>query len=70
MTEKQARVLHYYRQYIAQHGYSPTSGECCADLGLTIGQYQGAVRSLLRKGIFVKTPRVNRGVTVAEWVKV
>lgn len=63
-------VLRMIAEYRDEHGYSPTTREIAAALGLAPSTVSGHVHRLARRGLLAVEPRRPRGVSVTgegEW---
>ena len=64
ITEAQRRTLAAIRDYIAQHGFSPTLKELSEILGLALTPVNDSVRQLVRKGYVTRKPNTPRSLAV------
>lgn len=64
-TKRQAQVLDFVRQYILDHGYSPTFEEIGAALGInSTNCVSGHLVALENKGYLVRRPGVPRSIAL------
>lgn len=54
MTQNQAKVLNFVREFIAKNGYSPSFVEIAEGLGLYSGPVNNAVKKLTENGYLIK----------------
>lgn len=66
LTDRQAEVLTYIRQYIARFGYAP-SVRCIGDrFDMQVNGVAGHLKALERKGRIRRTKGVARSIVVIE----
>jgi repressor LexA len=66
-TKRQTQVLRFIADHAAEHGYSPSSREICAAIGIvgTNGAHDH-VKALVRKGMVTRTSFVARSTVLTE----
>lgn len=65
LTDAQANVLTYLRDYLARNGYPPTRREIAGHCGFASqNAAQGHLEALARKGAIGVVPGVARGIRV------
>jgi repressor LexA len=65
LTDRQKRILDFIKQYIAGHGYAPSSREIVDFMGASgPNAAEGHLRALETKGYITRAKRVARGIVV------
>ena len=65
-TEKQLRILHFLRAFIAERGVSPTLDEIAGHFGISKVTAHEHVRALERKGVLRRVPHHARSIELAD----
>ena len=64
LTDPQRRVLSEIRDFIARHGFPPTTQELADAIGVSTATAHAQVTQLVRKGFLRREPRKARGLVV------
>lgn len=61
-TAKQLETLQAIRDFIAQHGYSPSIQELADGAQILPNAMQCRIDSMERRGLITRTPRISRSI--------